>query len=121
MTEDDDFRKQILLDLNGLKDTNPKGYRVEFEAREVGTSKHRPHGLKYSITLHDRMGNRLIGYDNAHSVKKPTRKRYGARKIIAWDHKHRDPKDKGMPYEFDTVSELLSDFWNDVDTITGGW
>lgn len=41
--------------------------------------------------------------------------------MTAWDHKHRDPKDKGMPYEFDTVPELLSDFWNDVDKITGGW
>jgi len=120
MTEDE-YQKQILFDLNGLKETNKDGYYVKFEAREVKNSTQIPHGIKYSLTLHDRNNTRLIGYDNAHLVKMPTRKRYGARKIIAWDHKHRYSKDKGIPYEFDTVTELLFDFWNDVDKVLGGW
>lgn len=28
-----------------------------------------PHGIKYSLTLHDRRNHRVIGYDNAHSFK----------------------------------------------------
>ncbi len=32
-----------------------------------------PHGIRYALTLHDRYGTRLLGFDNAHAVKPPMR------------------------------------------------
>jgi hypothetical protein len=49
-----------------------------------------PHGVKYSLSLHDRNNARILGFDNAHGIK-PKRKKYGARKIT-WDHKHQREK-----------------------------
>jgi len=34
-------------------------------------SRHAPHGIRYSLTLHDKYGARVLGYDNAHAVKPP--------------------------------------------------
>jgi hypothetical protein len=58
-----------------------------------------PHGIRYALTLHDRYGTRLLGFDNAHAVKPPKRRRYAGR-WLAYDHRHRHARDKGVPYEF---------------------
>ena len=42
------------------------------------------------------------------------KKKYGAQKII-WDHKHKT--DKVYPYEFESASQLIEDFWKAVEEI----
>jgi hypothetical protein len=44
-------------------------YRVKFEVQKVDVSAERPHGIKYSITLHNSANRRLVGFDNAHPAK----------------------------------------------------
>jgi len=46
------------------------GYWVKFEVKCVRPSKERPHGIRYSLTLHGPNNGRLIGFDNAHAVGK---------------------------------------------------
>lgn len=55
------------------------------------------------------------GFDNAHAIR-PTRKGYGGRKIT-WDHKHKC--DKISPYEYESASRLLEDFWQEIERIMG--
>jgi hypothetical protein len=74
-------------------------------------SEEMPHGVKYSLTLHDSRNQRVIGYDNAHSYK-PKRPRFGARKET-WDHIHK--KMNIYPYEFDSAAQLIEDFWKSVE------
>jgi len=68
--------------------------------------------LRYSFTLHDPDGRRLIGFDNAHVVAS-RRSRY--RKPEAeHDHWHRTGDDEGRPYRFTSVDQLLADFEGEV-------
>lgn len=82
------------------------GHWVKFVVREVPVSQDRPHGLDYSLTLHDASGERLAGFDNAHPVKGSK----GAR-----DHRHRFKNVR--PYEYRSAARLLEDFWREVDKI----
>jgi hypothetical protein len=75
-----------------------------------------PHGIRYALTLHDQDGDRIMGYDNAHAVKRPSKYKY-AGQVLPYDHKHRNITDKGVPYEFKDAYQLLSDFFTDVDRI----
>jgi hypothetical protein len=61
---------EVLLDLDGqVFVVDPKGgYWVRFAVKRIDSIPERPHGLKYSLTLHGPDGNRLIGFDNAHPV-----------------------------------------------------
>jgi hypothetical protein len=86
-------------------------YIVRFVVREVAESLERPHGLQYSLTLHDERGTRLVGFDNAHTA--PARK--GRRKRAAHDHRHRMTTSK--PYEYRDAATLLEDFWSEVDAV----
>ena len=57
-----------------------------------------------------------MGFDNAHAlyiVKKG--RKYQARKT--YDHQHRHSRDKGIPYDFVTATQLLEDFWLEVDKV----
>lgn len=109
-----DAELQTLLDLNGIVFWPKPGYWVKFSVKTVEPSKHIPHGIIYSLTLHDRYNRRILGFDNAHAFKKKarSRKKYAGR-IVRWDHIHK--LDEMMTYEFDSASQLLSDFWNAVD------
>lgn len=91
------------------------GYWTKFEAKRVEPNEHIPHGIKYSLTLHNRDNERIIGYDNSHGIK-PKRKKYGAKRIF-WDHKH--SRNIIEAYEFETPGQLLEDFWKDVNNIIG--
>lgn len=75
-----------------------------------------PHGIRYSLSLHEPAGKRILGYDNAHPAKPPKKRKYAGR-IVAFDHKHRHISDKGMPYEFTDAYQLLADFFADVDRV----
>lgn len=87
---------KTLLELNKEIFPMGNGYWTKFEAREVEPNEHIPHGIKYSLTLHDKNNERILGYDNAHGIK-PKRKKFGGTRIT-WDHKHK--REIVEPYEF---------------------
>lgn len=89
------------------------GYWAKFEVRRVAPSTQLPHGIRYSLTLHNHDNKRVLGFDNAHAIK-PARKRFGARKTT-WDHKHR--RDDIAAYEFETPGQLLEDFWREAERV----
>lgn len=115
--DDADTGLETLLDLNGVTYRFENGYWVKFEAHLVGTTEQRPHGVSYSLTLHDRNNTRVVGFDNAHGCPPPRRKKFGGRKI-AWDHRHQD--EKIVPYEYESAAQLIEDFWAEVERIIGG-
>ena len=103
-----------LLDLHQEVIDQDDGYWVKIEAWEVAISDAVPHGVRYSLTLHNPKGIRILGYDNAHSVK--LRSGYSGRKQ-SYDHKHRSVNDAGIKYEFKSAHQLLGDFFVDVDKV----
>ena len=103
-----------LLDLSDSIIDQGSGYWIKIEAWRVERTKDVPHGIRYSLTLHEPYGKRILGYDNAHAVK-PLKKFKFAGSRVAFDHKHRHISDKGVPYEFESAFQLLEDFFNDVD------
>jgi hypothetical protein len=105
-----------LLDLHGSILDQGNGYWIKLEAWRVEVSRHIPHGIRYSLTLHEPYGKRILGYDNAHAVKSPRKFKYGGR-IVAFDHKHRYALDKGVPYGFKDAAQLLEDFFKDADRV----
>jgi hypothetical protein len=104
-----------LLNLNGEIFPMDNGYWTKFEAYRVNPDQQVPHGIRYSLTLHDRYNRRVLGFDNAHAIR-PARKGFGARKIT-WDHKHK--REKISPYEYESASQLLGDFWREAEQIMG--
>jgi len=114
-----DAELRTLLDLNGIIYPLENGYWVKFSAKEVKPTTQIPHGISYSLTLHDRNNTRVLGYDNAHSARRKIkrRKKYKARKI-SWDHKHH--QNSVTEYHFVSASQLINDFWNNVDEVIRG-
>lgn len=104
-----------LLALDGVTFfADPEGrYRVRFVVRRVEVSEERPHGLNYSLTLHDETGERLVGFDNAHLVA--SGRRPGGRTRAARDHRHRLRTVR--PYDYKDAASLLADFWEQVDAV----
>ena len=86
---------------------------VKFEVREVPVTLKKPHGLGYSLTLHDGDGERLLGFDNAHSITEGTGPR--ARTRIEYDHKHKGKRVRF--YHYKDAMSLLTDFWTEVELI----
>lgn len=106
---------EYLLAFDGRLHHYPNGYFVKFEIKRVPPTPERPHGLRYSFTLHDPDGKRLIGFDNAHSVAA-----VGSRfkdRPVATDHWHRTENDPGRPYAFTDAERLLDDFFREVERI----
>lgn len=67
----------FLLDLDGEVIVQDDGYWVKIEARKRSPSPQVPHGIDYSLTLHDKYGRRVLGFDNAHAAPK------GGRSILS--------------------------------------
>ena len=105
-----------LLDLHGetlfVDDT---GHWVKFIVVRTEVTPERPHGLRYSLTLHAPGGARLVGFDNAHAVRE--RSGPGSRRRAERDHRHRVRKI--WPYEYKDAVTLLEDFWKEVDQVLG--
>jgi hypothetical protein len=117
MTDPADVGLESLLDLDGITFRLNEGFWVKFEAHRVEPSEQIPHGVSYSVTLHDRSNERVIGFDNAHGCPKPKRKKFGGRKIT-WDHRHRE--EKIVLYEYASAAQLIEDFWTEVDRVLEG-
>lgn len=92
------------------------GYWIKIEAWRVVATPNIPHGVRYSLTLHEPYGKRILGYDNAHAVKPPKKFKYAGTRL-PYDHKHRHVSDKGVPYEFRDAHQLLADFFTEVDRV----
>lgn len=106
---------RTLLDLHDEVIDQEDGYWVKLEAWEVVPNQHIPHGVRYSLTLHEPTGARILGYDNAHAVKPKGCKFSGHR--LPYDHRHRFVKDVGVPYLFTDAHQLLADFFQEVDLV----
>lgn len=107
-----------LLDLDGqiLVVDERGGHWVKFEVRRVAVTPERPHGLHYSLTLHGKDNERLVGFDNAHPVR--SSRRPGGKGQMALDHKHRLQTIR--PYRYKDAAALLADFWTEVDAVLKG-
>jgi hypothetical protein len=112
MTERDQSL-DTLLDLDGVIFTvdDTGCCWVKFEVTQVEASPERPHGLRYSLTLHDETGARLLGFDNAHPIWEGSGP--GARTRIEHDHRHAGQRVRF--YVYTDAAKLLEDFWRVVD------
>jgi Family of unknown function (DUF6516) len=107
MTRGPDYELEALLSLDGQEFRFAKGYVMKFEAHQVKPSQGRPHGIKYSLTLHDPEGSRIYGIDNAH--------RTGSRR--EFDHRHLHGARKVVRYAWRGPVVLLDDFFREVERI----
>lgn len=110
-----DSSLDALLSLDGeIFVIDPTGdHWVKFEVKRIEVSPERPHGLRYSFTLHGRNSERLVGFDNAHPVSSGSGP--GARRRAEFDHKHRLRTIK--PYQYADAASLLADFWKEVEAV----
>jgi len=100
---------EFLLGFDGRIHHLEQGYWLKFEVKRTTPTPERPHGLRYSFTLHDPSGSRVLGFDNAHGVA-PRGARY-RRAPVEHDHWHRTVSDEGRPYPFTTVRQLIVDYF----------
>ena len=110
-----DYGLEFLLGFDGRVHHLEEGYWLKFEIKRVAATKERPHGLRYSFTLHAPEGTRLVGFDNAHGLpaKSP---RFGAAAQVS-DHWHRSANDPGRPYAFKDAETLIDDFFDAVERV----
>ncbi len=110
----DDKTLENLLDLDDTKMVIDEklGLWVKFEAFSTSVSI-RSNGVRYSLSLHDKLGNRIMGFDNAHEIE------YGSKRKVSpkrtFDHWHFDERDKGRPYDYVNAGKLMEDFWMEVE------
>lgn len=102
-----------LFDLDGFVAEVGGGFWVKLVALPVPPDTDRPHGIGYSLTLHDPAGRRVFGIDNAHAVRL-TRGPSG-RSSAARDHLHRGESVRAYAYR--DAETLLDDFWREVEAI----
>lgn len=111
---DNDKTLENLLDLDGMKMVidDKLGLWIKFEVSTTSIST-RSSGVRYSLSLHDCSGQRILGFDNAHEIK------YAAKRMVApkrtFDHWHYDENDEGRPYHYINAGKLIEDFWIEVD------
>jgi hypothetical protein len=110
---DRDSSLDTLLLLDGEMFVVEGSFWVKFEVKQVPASAEKPHGLDYSLTLHDGNGDRLLGFDNAHPIREGSGP--GARTRIEYDHKHKGERVRF--YDYRDAMSLLSDFWSEVELI----
>jgi hypothetical protein len=98
---------EYLLDLDGVRYVvdDIRGWWVKFEVKKITLSVGRPYGIKYALSLHDRMNQRMMGFDNAHAIDGHDQ----------YDHWHVDGLGLVKPYFYKNAAKLLEDFWGAVD------
>src|SRR6267142_6968948 len=108
MRRDPSLDALLALDGVAIVIDDQAGYWVKFVVREVPATVSKPHGLDYSLTLHGPGNERLVGFDNAHSVTSGSGP--GAEASTAHDHRHRLKSVR--PYDYQDAATLLADFWS---------
>src|ERR1017187_8576620 len=86
-----------------------------FTVTRTDRTAERPHGISYALVFRPANGEPLVQFDNAHAPNRTGGKYVKA--PAAYDHWHRDERDKGRPYKFTTASQLLDDFWREVKRV----
>jgi hypothetical protein len=86
---------------------------VKFDVKECPASAERPHGIKYSLTLHNAKGERLVGFDNAHAISGTA----GPSRRMRQEHDHKHRLKTVRPYDYQDAATLLDDFWRMVDAV----
>jgi Family of unknown function (DUF6516) len=115
MTSERNSSLDALLDLDGVVaalSDDPAPYWANFVVKRVPVSPERPHGLYYSLTLHDPQSDHVLGFDNAHSVREGSGPR--ARTHTEYDHKHR--QQSVQFYDYQDAGTLILDFWTEVES-----
>lgn len=110
-----DASLDTLLDLDGqvlVVDAEGRHW-IRFVVQRVTATEAKPHGLDYSLTLHGPDGERLVGFDNAHPVRRASGP--GGKAGTAFDHRHRLKTVR--PYEYQDAAALLADFWAAVEEV----
>ena len=110
-----EYTLEFLLDFDGRRHWYEGGYSVRFEIRRVKATRDRPHGLRYSFTLHSPDGRRIVGFDNAHAL--PAKRSRSKRRPVVADHWHRTQADLGRPYPFTSAEKLIDDFFDEVERV----
>lgn len=110
-----DYGMDTLLELNGvIMVIDPANQHwVKFVVHRVPYTEERPHGLSYSLTLHDGKGERLLGFDNAHAISE----KRGSSRVMTARHDHTHKMRTIKPYEYINAADLLADFWDEVDQV----
>lgn len=110
----EDYTLKSLLELDGIRFIVDEqlGLWVKFEVNSIKQTKERPSGIKYSVSLHNRFNDRILGFDNAHPIeyKKNLKKQ-------TYDHWHANYFDEIKPYYCENAAKLLEDFWREADKI----
>jgi Family of unknown function (DUF6516) len=110
LSEPDEGSLERLLDFDRRRYWLRNDWSVQFRVCRVQAHTGRPAGIKYSLTLHDDIGQRLLGFDNAHAV------RAGA----TFDHRHWFRNMRLVkPYVYSGPDQLLVDFFEAVETACG--
>jgi hypothetical protein len=102
-----------LLELDGLLVEIGGGFWIKIVAKRVPPDRERPHGIAYTLTLHDPAGDRLFGVDNAHAVR--TTRGPAGRQRVERDHLHRGETIR--PYRYRDADTLLDDFFGELERI----
>jgi len=108
-----DLFEQYLLDLDGRYFQLEAGYYAKFIFLVVPKSQEKPHGFNYSLTLHRKAGERILGFDNAHAVPKRSGPAAKSKQRREFDHKHKG--NRTYQYEYIDLTTLINDFWDEVD------
>ena len=102
-----------LLDLDGFIAEVGGGFWVKIVVRRVPPDADRPHGVSYTLTLHDPAGLRVFGIDNAHPIRMT--RGPASRSSTARDHLHRGEAVRSYAYR--DADTLMDDFWREVEAI----
>jgi hypothetical protein len=102
-----------LLEFDGTIIEVGGGFWIKIVAECVPADSTRPHGVGYSLTLHDASGERIFGIDNAHAMR-ATRGPAGRRRTER-DHLHGGKTTR--PYRYRDADTLMDDFLSEVEAI----
>lgn len=95
-----------LLDYDRRRYWITNGWSISFRVAEAPVTSGRPHGIKYSFTLHDLDRKRLLGFDNAH----------GLPRVRTYDHRHRFRRTAELvSYNYRDADGLICDFFDAVE------
>ncbi len=108
MGREADYTLDTLLEWDGSFFVVGNDYWIKIEAKRIEGDAGKPFGLKYSLTLHNPQGERVLGYDNAHAI--PNRSY-----IKVHDHMHKGSKI--VAYNYIDADHLWADFCNDVEQL----
>ncbi len=104
--------EQYLLDLDGCYFQFEGGYYARIVFHIVLKSQEKPHGFSYSLTFHRKSGERILGFDNAHTAPRHSGPAAKSKRRSEFDHKHKGSRT--YEYEYVDLTTFLNDFWDEV-------